>query len=133
MENYELARIPKKKEDESKLSEETKKRIKENETYWNRVAVEKISDQGKFFSDILEKQSSYIERYPLREDGEIDGSRMNLINGGRTLLERVKHVDVSREGLNKYINKVREQYPTLYFQFSEQDNELILKVELEKR
>ncbi len=114
-------------EKEKKDSEKWEKRKQENS---EKNFTSDVEGAGSYLSRILNNGNNYSETMALNTDGEIDSTTF-MDNAGRTLLEGARSVDISREGLNKLIDGIKEKYKHLKFSVEENGNSLTLTVENE--
>ncbi len=91
--------------------------------------VNDIESTGIFISEILKKNKTYTETYKLNDKYEIDSGSIITENSGRNILEMVKSVDISIDGLGNLISDVVKKIPNIKFSVNIKDGYLTIDFE----
>jgi hypothetical protein len=120
MENMPI--VPVYTEDEQKRLD--KKNVEKEEKY-----TSDVESTVEFISNILKKDGVYTETYQLNDRNEIDRDTVITENAGRTILEMVKTVDISTEGLGNLAADIMKKDKNINLTATVEDGKLILKFE----
>ncbi len=90
--------------------------------------VRDVESAGSFLSRVTKDGVPYSETIALDSEGNIDRNTF-MDNAGRTLLESAKSVDISKDGLEKLLDGIREKYKNLDLSLEQDENKIVLSVE----
>lgn len=110
-------------------TEDEQKRLDEKKVEKEGEYASDVESTAEFISNILKKDGTYTETYQLNDRNEIDRDAVITENAGRTILEMVKTVDISAEGLGNLAADIMKKDKNIDLKATVENGKLILRFE----